>query len=332
MKDSPARYVWIIRNPSARKALTERRLREAAEPLRRHSGQIEVRSTREPGEAQSLARAAAAAGASAVVAAGGDGTIHEVVNGIAGTTTALGAIACGTANVWASEANLPTSPERALALVANGWRAHLDLGEVEVCGRSQYLLMCGAGLDGTVVRAMHGRRIAKRLVGRAAFMPTIIETVLRARPVAVRITAGHRELHRDLLQVVASNTTGYGGLLRLNSGARADDSMLDLVLLATASRPRMAKLLTQALRGKLHPPHTTGLDYLHESKLVIALDPTADASLEVQADGEYLGAVIPGDKLRLSTVPGALRALLPHRPSALLTTIPPPADMRSAED
>ena len=336
MQQAPARHAWIIRNPLARRALPEPRLRAAAEPLRRRRWQIELRSTRAPGEARSLAREAAAAGASAVVAAGGDGTIHEVVNGLAGSATALGAIACGTANVWAGEAGLPASPERALALVANGWRARLDLGEIEGLDgddgprhRSRYfLLMCGAGLDGAVVRAMHGPRAAKRLVGRAAFAPAIARTVLGARPLPVRVTAGRRELHRELLQAVAGNTRGYGGLLRLTGDARADDGALDLLLLSGEGRRRQAELLARALRGGLHRHRAPGVDYLREPALAIALDPAAHAPLEVQADGEHLGAVPPGGELRLRSAPGALLALLPRRPSAFLAAPPPRAGGR----
>jgi diacylglycerol kinase (ATP) len=341
MHEAPARHAWIIRNPSARRALPERRLREAAEPLRRRGWQIELRSTRGPGEAQSLAREAATAAASAVVAAGGDGTIHEVVNGLAGSGTALGVVACGTANVWAGEAGLPASPERALALVANGWRARLDLGEVEgiedLDGTRQlsryFLLMCGLGLDGTVVRAMHGRRSAKRLLGRAAFAPAIARTAFCAQPLPVRITAGRRELHRELLQAVAGNTRGYGGLLRLTGDARADDGMLDLLVLSGAGRRRQAELVARALRGGLHRRRAPGVDYLRESTLAITLDTAARAALEVQADGEHLGAVPPGGELRLRTARGTLVALLPRRASAFLAASPPPSSgARSDEE
>jgi diacylglycerol kinase (ATP) len=331
MHEAPARHAWIIRNPSARRALPERRLREAAEPLRRRGWQIELRSTRGPGEAQSLARDAAEDGASAVVAAGGDGTIHEVVNGLAGSGAALGVVACGTANVWAGEAGLPTSPERALALVASGWRARLDLGEVDgiedrdgvLCPSRYFLLMCGMGLDGTVVRTMHGRPAAKRLLGRAAFAPAIARTALGAQSLPVRVTAGRRELHRELLQGVAGNTRGYGGLLRLTGDARADDGMIDLLLLSGAGRRRQAELVAWALRGGLHRRRAPGVDYLRESALALTLDAAAHAALEVQADGEHLGAVPPGTELRLRTAPGALIALLPRRPNAFLAASPP---------
>ena len=260
-----------------------------------------------------------------VVAAGGDGTVHEVVNALAGSGGALGVIPAGTANVWAGEVALPRSPERALALVASGWRAHLDLGEAALPagrGRRRFLLMAGAGVDGSVVRAMHGRRTAKRLGGRAAFGPAIAATALGARPLPVRITAGRRELHRELWLAVCGNTRSYTGVLQLTSDARADDGALDLLLLSGAGRRRQAALIARSLRGSLHRRRAPGIDYLRRQELAIALEPGAAAPLEVQADGEPLATVHPGDEITLRALPGALVAVLPRRPTPLLARSP----------
>ena len=327
--DASARLAWIIRNPSARSAPSEARLRAAAEPLRRRGWQIEIRSTEATGDAESLTREALAAGAATIVAAGGDGTVHEVANGLAGSDGALGVIACGTANVWAREMRLPASPERALALVASGWRARLDLGEAALSngrGARRFLLMAGAGLDGSVVRAMHGRRSAKRIGGRAAFGPAIVDAALRARPLPVRVTAGGRVLHRELWQAVCGNTRSFAGVLELTADARADDGRLDLVLLSGGGRRRQAALIARSLRGALHRRRAPGIDYLRHAALVIALDAGASAPLEVQADGEPLGVVDPGSELRLRSLPAALVAVLPRRPTPLLAARPQPPE------
>lgn len=336
LSEAPARHAWIVFNPSARRAPSESRLREAAEPLRRRGWQVELRSTEAPGDAEFLAREAVAAGASTVVAAGGDGTIHEVVNGLAGGGSALGAIACGTANVWAREIGLPASPKRALALIESGWRTRIDLGEAEGVGESDtprcFLLMCGAGIDGSVVHAMHGQRAAKRIAGRAAFVPAIGRAVLGARTHPVRIRAGREEFRRELWQAIAGNTRGYSGLPHPTGDARADDGQLDLLLLSGAGRRRQGALIARSLRGGLDRRRPPGVDYLRDSTLAIALDSDAHARLDVQADGEHLGAIAPGSELRLRARPGALIALLPRRPTPLLTTRPPPALDRAGRD
>ena len=329
-----ARLAWIVRNPAARRAPSESRLRAAAGPLRRRGWEVEIRSTAAPGDAESLAREGLAAGASTVVAAGGDGTVHEVVNALAGSGGALGVIPAGTANVWAGEAALPRSPERALALVASGWRARLDLGEAILPSgraRRRFLLMAGAGVDGSVVRAMDGRRTAKRLGGRAAFAPAIVGAALVARPLPVRITAGRSVLHRDLWLAVCGNTRSYGGVLDLTSDARADDGALDLLLLSGAGRRRQAALVARALRGSLHRRRAPGIDYLRRPELAIALEPGAAAPLQLQADGEPLATVEPGEEITARALPGALLAVLPRRPTPLLARGPlPPATAPAA--
>ena len=110
--------VLLLRNPRARRAPSERKLHAAAEPLVARGWHVDVASTTGPGEATRIASTAAASGYHAVVAVGGDGTVHEVVQGLAGTSTALGVVPAGTANVWAHEAGAPAGAGRAPALPA----------------------------------------------------------------------------------------------------------------------------------------------------------------------------------------------------------------------
>ena len=106
------RSLLIVRNPRARRAPSEAALREAAAPLRAKGVAIELRSTSAPGHAREIAAEAARDGVDLLVAAGGDGTIHEAINGLAGSDTALSAIPSGTANVWAREVGIPRGAAR----------------------------------------------------------------------------------------------------------------------------------------------------------------------------------------------------------------------------
>ena len=121
METRPRRAV-IIRNPRARRAPAVRELLRAAGPLRDGGWEVEGRDTSAPGEATELAAAAAGAGADVVIACGGDGTVHEVMNGLAGTETALAVAPAGTADVWAREARLPRDPAAAMALLPHARR------------------------------------------------------------------------------------------------------------------------------------------------------------------------------------------------------------------
>src|SRR5690606_26707690 len=160
---------------------------------------------------------------------GGDGTIYEVVNGLAHSDTALAVIPTGTANVWAREAFVPRDLTRALKLVALGRRERVDLGVAEgAFGRRHFLLMCGIGLDAEVVGRVGTSSSGKRRLGKAWYALLGAGAVARATPVETTFSLDGTSLERPLLQAVAGNTRLYGGVTRLTSNARMDDGLLDL--------------------------------------------------------------------------------------------------------
>ena len=311
--------VLLLRNPRARRAPSEAALIEAAAPLRDRGWEIELRSTREPGEATSIAAAAAAAGLDAVVAVGGDGTVHEVVNGLAGSRTALGVVPAGTANVWAREAGVPRGPERGLAFLMAARSARIDLGRVafengatfeESRGR-RFLLMCSAGLDAKIVRLVGAGGWRKRLLGRAWYATRGTVAGVRAQPVHARIEVDGVRIERDLLMAVAGNTRLYGGGARLTAAARADDGLLDLCAFSGAGLARRLRLTARAARGGLERRSGDGVDYVRGAEIRIE----ADRPLAVQADGEPVGETA----VTLTVEQRALTVLLTPGPSPLLT-------------
>ena len=323
-------HVLLLRNPRARRAPSEAALLAAAAPLRDRGWEIELRSTRVAGEATSLAAEAAAAGLDAVVAVGGDGTVHEVVNGLAGTRTALGVVRAGTADVWAREAGVPRGAERGLAFLPAARSARIDLGRVtfEDGARAEggtpfpegtpspdrreprFLLMCSAGLDAEIVRLVGGGGWRKRLLGRAWYAARGTMAGVRAPPVRARIEVDGVRLERDLLMAVAGNTRLYGGVARLTGAARADDGLLDLAVFSGAGLARRLRLTARAARGGLERRGGDGVDYLRGA--VIRIE--ADRPLAVQADGESIRET----PLTLTVEPRALTVLLAPAPSPLL--------------
>ena len=321
------RSLLIVRNPRARRAPSEAALREAARSLRAAGVAVELRSTTAPGHAGELAAEAARDGVELLAAAGGDGTIHEVVNGLAGSETALTAIPAGTGNVWAREAGIPRNAGRALAWIASARRVRIDLGRAGfegpdgARGERLFLLMCSTGLDADAVRRIGGGGWAKRWLGPVPYALHGTERLLRAPSVYTRIAVEGSEeaaIERPLLFAIAGNTRLYGGVARLTGDARADDGLLDLAAFCgggLASRltlgPRvLARAFGRGLRGSLAPRAGGSAEYLRGA--AIRIEP--DTALAVQADGEYLGQT----PLTLSVEPRALDVLVALRPHALL--------------
>ena len=283
-----------IFNPVARGAPPIERVREAIEAL--DGWETELQATEAAGHAIELAREAAARGLDAVVACGGDGTVNEVANGLAGSPTALAVVRGGTANVWAKEARLPRDPAGAVRLLAEGELRTIDLGRA---GDRYFLLMAGIGFDATIVRRMSG--VLKRRLGAAAYLIQGLRCVLTYRTVRAELSADGDPQSDGLYWLLLGNTRSYAGVLNLTHQARADDGKLDLCLLRRGGLLRLAWLAPWVLLGR----HHRRAHVLYQQ--VTSLEVTTPG-LPVQVDGEYLTET----PLRFEVAPGALRVVVPR--------------------
>ncbi len=169
---------------------------------------VEVAETQHAGHATELAGSAARQGRGMVVAAGGDGTIAEVANGLLGSATTLGIIPLGTANVLAKEYGLSTSPRAIANALAYQRTQPLWPGIADMQGRDHvFVQMVGLGFDGAVV---HGLRPGmKRMIGRGAYVwQSMWESVAYRFP-PVRLTVDGKTY--QAASVVVSKGRLYGG-------------------------------------------------------------------------------------------------------------------------
>jgi YegS/Rv2252/BmrU family lipid kinase len=286
----------IVYNPAARNAPSHERLRRAGLALKPDGWEVELRATEAAGHARTLASEAVQEGANVVFACGGDGTLNEVINGIAGSSARLGVIRGGTGNVFAKEIGVPRAPERALALLNEGEERRFDLGKA---GERYFIAMCGVGFDAAVVRRVSGS--LKRRVGTAAY---IVEALLRlpgyqGHRTVLRGESGTREV--DLFWLLLGNTRSYGGVFDIARTALADDGLLDAHTYAGRGVPwiLMTGLRVLARRTSGAP----GISFERLSWLAVETP-----GLPVQADGEYFGET----PMRFSVERQALPVLLPR--------------------
>lgn len=274
----------------------------AGERLRSEGWQVELVTTTAPGEATALARQAAATGSRVVFACGGDGTINEVVNGLAGGETALGVVRGGMGDVFAKEVALPRRPEAALRLLVEGEERRFDLG---VAGGRYFLAMCGVGFDASVVLRVPER--AKRLLGSTAYALWGALEILRfrSRRVALRLDGARQEA--DLYWLLLGNTRSYGGVIDITSGARVDDGLLDAYVFAGSGAAWVARTgLRLALKRQ---DGGSGVSFRRLRELTIETP-----GLPVQADGEPFGET----PMRFAVAPAAVSVLLPRGAGAAL--------------
>jgi diacylglycerol kinase (ATP) len=292
--------VWIVVNPRAgARQHIEGDVAAAVAYLRRSVPQVEVRWTTARGEATLVALEAVQAGATAVVAAGGDGTMNEVAQALVGTKVALGVLPVGTVNVWAREMGIGLAPVRAAHSLLTGERHTIDVGRVN--GRV-FLLMVGIGLDGEATHVIEQRDLGglRKLV---RYVPLVIGLALRARGSRVKVRLDARQEIVRPLMIVVSNTRLYGGAFAFNPGARADDGQLDICVIEDQSLGMRAVVFLRAL---LRRPVASGrVRYDRFSRATIA----SPRRLRVQVDGEMFGSL----PVTIEIVPHALDVIVPRR-------------------
>jgi len=263
----------VIFNPMARSQKVGRVLRF----LMSHANRFALFATNHSGEARELAAKFAEAGEPVVIAAGGDGTLNEVVNGLAGSRTLLGLLPAGTMNVFAREMGIPfDSLEQALEVIDRGLVREVDLFEAN---GSPFAQMAGVGIDAMVIEETTWE--SKKRFGPLAYLLAAVK-VLGDRPPRLLVTCadGRRE---EGIAVLAGNGSLYGGPFRVFRNADNHDSLLDILVFKESGY----RLVLDSLRGLARG----GMDLEDSTSYFQAADftVTCDNEVPVHVDGEWIG-------------------------------------------
>jgi diacylglycerol kinase (ATP) len=267
----------IIGNPNSGRAGSKGFLERCAKVLRSGGLEVEVLNTEHPDHATELA---ALAGDRLVVAAGGDGTINEVINGLDERAT-LGILPLGTANVLARELGLPLDAERACKRILRGEKTKMDLGVAtdESGVERRFACMAGIGFDAKVVRAVTPRM--KRYLRGLAFPLTAFKVLFTEELCPVEVTHGNGT-HVARFVIVA-NAHHYGGDYKVSGPDLLTSGELEAVLVGRASI-----LLRPDIFGRIMARRP--LDRSMESFRAKELEARAPGEdVPVQIDGEVWG-------------------------------------------
>ena len=275
-----AREAVIIGNPNSGSAGDEGYLERFAEALRAGGLEVEVLNTERPDHATELA---AEAGDRLVVAAGGDGTVNEVVNGLSEDAT-LGILPLGTANVLARELGLPLKPEDACERLLSGTAFRMDVGVAtdEEGTERRFACMAGLGFDANVVREVTPR--FKRYLRSLAFPLVALKVYLQGDKPDLHVVDGDTT-HVAQFAVVA-NGRYYGGKFEMAEDVSLTSGELEVVLIEKVGllmRPDiLARILAKSPLDRAMKSFT--------SRGILAKSPAArGARVPVQIDGEVWG-------------------------------------------
>src|SRR6266849_7834969 len=221
----------LIANPTAGSYVQYAdHIADAVSYLRNHGWQAELRLTQQAGDVRKFAREAVEQHADIAVAVGGDGTIHEVIQELAGSETALGVLPSGTINVWAREVGIPLDNMGARDVLVNGQIRRVDLGQIN---DHYFLLMAGIGIDGEVTHAVEKKPI-KRL-GVLGYLLITALLGLRYPSFKAYLHIKGRTVKVRALQIIIGNTQLYAGAIKFPWEAKCDDGLLDVCVVRKRS-------------------------------------------------------------------------------------------------
>lgn len=283
------------------RAAADPRMREALVRLRARGHKVEARLLLEPGDAMRLAGEAAAKGIDAVVAAGGDGTLHEVVNGVVRSgqqsRCAVAVVPFGTANDFAAMCDIPLDdPLKALELIESD-PIHIDLGRMN----DRLFVNVASGGFGAEVTAETSAE-AKQVLGGFAYFLKGLASVTNINPRHVEINAPGFAWSGAVLSLSVGNGRQAGGGFQVCPNALLNDGLLDVVVVPEVARDSLLALARDLLR--------LGKDSNHGHIISFQapwIDIRARDGLQVNLDGEP----VYGDSFRFEALERVLPFYLP---------------------
>lgn len=297
MKDA---RICLILNPKSGESnrfFVIRPLEDIVEFFDKLNYSITIKTTAGVGNATRLAKESVKHGYTHIIACGGDGTINEVVNGIAGEDVVMGIIPMGTENVLAKAMGVPLDIMGACSHFMDAGVKSLDLG---VANGRHFLIMSGIGLDARVISEMDPQ--IKKAFGSLAFLLNGAAALFleneKSRAVAkIKLLDRNEEYEYPFWLILAGNMSYYSGTVRLALDAKPDDGLLDIIVLPLSDSTDLSRQVFEVFTG-------THLDngeipYFRSSEFEIITDPP----VHYQLDGEVLGRT----PVRYEVKPGALK-------------------------
>ncbi|HYA12402.1 MAG TPA: diacylglycerol kinase family protein [Thermodesulfovibrionales bacterium] len=295
--------IILICNPTAKKA-SGRKIAKASHSLESRGYAVEVLFTERKRHAENLAREAVKRFPSLIIAAGGDGTFNEVINGIAGSEVPMAILPLGTTNVLAKELGIPEDIERALEIALQNTPKTISLGKISgICGNQltchpslvtrYFVLMAGIGFDGEAVLGVN--ETLKKFSGKGAYIYSGIRTLFRFRP---------SELFFHIDGVTISGYTAiigkaakYGGNYRISPDARLSDPFFYVCLFKGKNRSDILRYVFGIVTNR----HLKFRDVEYRKATTIEVKGNA----HIQIDGDYFGKT----PVKVEVVPNIVRLI-----------------------
>lgn len=275
----------IIYNPTSGREVFKRELGQVLERFEIAGYETSAHATTCEGDAIKAAKLAVERRYDLVVAAGGDGTINEVINGLAEQEyrPKLGIIPMGTTNDFARALSIPRDIKKAVDIILAGQSMFLDIGRVN----DQYFMNIAGGGKLTELTYEVPSKL-KTMLGQMAYYMKGIEMLPSLKPIRTKIEYDGNIVDEDIMLFLVSNTNSVGGFEKLAPDAKANDGYFDLLILKKANLAEFVRIASLALRGA----------HLQDKHIIYAkanhIKVSTDEKMQLNIDGEF-GGLLPGE-------------------------------------
>ncbi len=289
-------YKFIV-NPTAARGKCARVSKHLEEMCRSEGLDFELTNTSGPKDAIDIADKACHSFEN-IIAVGGDGTIHEVVNGVVGKKNKFGIIPVGSGNDFAKALGIPLKHDAAFATICRGITRKVDIG----CADNTYFPNgLGIGFDTWVVRES---QMVKRLRGNAIYLYSVLRTIYKYSPPVITLKYNSTVREERLFMVTVGNGVSLGGGFKLTPFALLDDGLLDLTIIRDLTKPEIYKNLLGVYTGK----HTQMPQVTIDRTSILKVE--SEEGFAVHLDGELMS--LDKKTLDVSIIPKALEVIVPQ--------------------
>ncbi|RFU61819.1 diacylglycerol kinase [Peribacillus glennii] len=275
----------LIYNPTSGREAIKKHLPEVLEKLELAGYEASCHATTGEGDATRAARIAIERGYDVVIAAGGDGTIYEVVNGLADTEKRpkLGIIPVGTTNDFARAIHVPRSVQAAMDIIVAGHTMPIDIGKMN----DRYFINIAGGGRLTELTYEVPSKL-KTMIGQLAYYLKGIEMLPSIRATEVTIEYDGKIFEGEIMLFLVANTNSVGGFERLAPDASLNDGMFTMLILKKTNLADFIRIASLAIRGE--HIHDRNVIYQKANRIKV----TTKDKMQLNLDGEF-GGLAPAE-------------------------------------
>lgn len=272
----------LIYNPSSGREEMKRKLPDILQRLERGGLETSTHATIGEGDATLAAADAVERGFDVIIAAGGDGTLNEVVNGMAEKShrPLLGILPLGTTNDFARALSIPRKWEAACDIITSGFARPIDVGKVN---QRYFINIAGGGSMTELTYEVPSKM--KTMIGQLAYYMKGLEKLPRLRPIDIYLKSPEMDLHEQVMLFIIANSNSVGGFEKLAPDAHLDDGLFDVFILKKCNLVEFIRVATAALRGEhIHDPN---MIYFKTNSIQV----TSPDYVQINLDGEFGGTL-----------------------------------------